>query len=162
MNLSSTSPQTPSRNTETRNAGSFIWKNLLGAAALVPLLVFSACHSSTSPDATVNFGKVVTASGVDSDNAPTALSDTFSPQQKTVYVVAEAKDVASGTHLSANWSRDGQPVQVSNEVVAAQGYHNTNIEFHMNPGDGGWLPGSYKVQIMVNGKPGPEASFSIK
>lgn len=110
----------------------------------------------------VTFGKVVTAANVDSSNAPTALADTFSTQQKTIYVVAEAKEVAPGTRLSANWFKDGQALQVSNEVVAAQGYHDTNIEFHMNPGADGWLPGSYKVQIIVNGNPGPETSFTIK
>jgi len=132
----------------------------VGLAAL--LFVVTACNRSTSPDSTVTFGKVVTASDVDSSNAPTALADIFSTQQKTIYVVAEAKSVAPGTHLSANWFRDGQAVQTSNEVVAAQGYQNTNIEFHMNPGADGWLPGSYKVQIIVNGRPGPEASFTIK
>ena len=133
---------------------------LLGLVTL--LFVFTACNRSKSPDSMVTFGKVVIAADVDSSNAPTALADTFSTQQKTIYVVAEAKEVAPGTRLSANWYKDGQALQVSNEVVAAQGYHDTNIEFHMNPGADGWLPGSYKVQIIVNGNPGPEASFSIK
>lgn len=137
-------------------------KQLVIAVLAAPLFIFTACNRSTSPDSTVTFGKVVTAANVDSNNAPTALADTFSTQQKAIYVVAEAKEVAPGTHLSANWFRDGQAVQVSNEVVAAQGYHDTNIEFHMNPGADGWLPGNYKARIMVNGKPGPEATFSIK
>jgi hypothetical protein len=143
-------------------AKNIFWRNLFFCGFIVPIFVFTSCHRNGSPDSAVVFGKIVTASGVDSSNAPTALADTFSPQQKTIYVVAEAKEVAPGTHLSANWSRDGQPVQVSNEVVAAEGYNDTNIEFHMNPGAGGWLPGNYKVQIVVNGNPGPEASFLIK
>ena len=139
-------------------------KSLAGLSALAAIVasmfVFTACNKS--PDSSVAFGKVVTASDVDSSNAPTALADTFSTQQKVIYVVAEAKEIAPGTRLAANWSHDGTVVQVSNELTAAQGYHNSNIEFHMNPGANGWIPGNYTVQIIVNGQPGPKASFTIK
>lgn len=135
-------------------------KYLVPALLAVPLFAFTACNRTV--DNSVTFGKVVTASEVDSTNAPTALATTFSPQQKTVYVVAEAKSVAPGTRLGANWMREGNVVQVSNEVVADKGYHDTNIEFHMNPGADGWVPGNYKVQLIVNGKPGPDTSFTIK
>ena len=150
-------------NTEKR-AASNLKKSLLKfsklGAMIVSLCVFTACNKS--PDSSVTFGKVVTASDVDSSNAPTALADTFSTRQKVIYVVAEAKEIAPGTRLAANWSHDGTVVQVSNEVTAAQGYHNSNIEFHMNPGADGWVPGNYTVQIIVNGQAGPKASFTIK
>ncbi|HWB60690.1 MAG TPA: hypothetical protein VG733_14440 [Chthoniobacteraceae bacterium] len=139
----------------------FSFKNFVVICLAVPLMVITACHHATS-DSGADFGKVVTASDIDAHNAPTALADTFSPSQKAIYVVAEAKQVAPGTRLSATWSRDGTPVQVSDEVVATQGYHDTNIEFHLNPGAGGFAPGSYKAQIIVDGKPGPEASFTVK
>jgi hypothetical protein len=125
-------------------------------------LVFLAACSRTMPDSSVTFGKIVTAANVDANNAPTALANTFSPSQKTVYVVAEAKQVAPGTKLAASWTRDGTPVQVSDEVVASQGYHDSNIEFHLNAGADGFTPGNYKVQLLVNGQPGPSADFSVK
>jgi len=77
-------------------------------------------------------------------------------------VVAEAKQVAPGTRLSATWTRDGTPVQVSDDMIATQGYHDTNIEFHLNAGVDGFLPGNYKVQLIINGQPGPSDSFTIK
>ena len=107
---------------------SFFSKNLHLAAVIAAASVLAAACSK-SPDSSVTFGNVVTASSVDSSNAPTALADTFSTQQKTIYVVAEGKDVAPGTRLAANWSRDGTVIQVSNEITADQGYHNSNIEF---------------------------------
>lgn len=132
-------------------------------ALVIPMLVFTACHhSTTTADNSVTFGKVVTAANVDANNAPTALADTFSPTQKTIYVVAEALQVAPGTRIAASWTRDGTPVQVSDEVVASQGYHNTNIEFHLNAGADGFTPGSYKVGLIVNGQPGPSANFTVK
>lgn len=121
---------------------------------------FTACNKS--PDSSVSFSNIVTASDVDSNNAPTALADTFSTQQKVIYVVAAAKEIAPGTRLAAKWSRDGTVIQVSDEVTAAQGYRNSNIEFHMVPGANGWVPGNYTVQIVVNGQPGPKATFTIK
>lgn len=138
-----------------------ITRSLLLAGLLVQFGLVTACQRKTV-DSSVSFGSVVTAASVDANNSPTALSDTFSPQQKTVYVVAEAKDIAPGSRLSARWSHEGKVVQVSDVVTSAQGYHNSNIEFHMNPGAEGWIPGKYTVQIMVNDQPGPTANFTIK
>ena len=126
------------------------------------LLIAVVSCRHTVPDASVVFGNIVTAANIDSNNAPTALADVFSPRQNTIYAVIEAKDVALGTRLSANWLREGTIVQVSNEVIATQGYHNTNIEFHMNPGAAGWLTGNYAVQILANGQVGANAKFTIK
>ncbi|HEY5893290.1 MAG TPA: hypothetical protein VIT91_08680 [Chthoniobacterales bacterium] len=122
--------------------------------------LFVACDKSG--DNAASFGKVVTASEVDSNNAPTALSDTFSTQQRVIYIVAEAKELAPGTRLAAKWSRDGTVVQISDEVIATQGYRNSNVEFHMTPGVTGWMPGKYTAQIMVNGQPGPKTTFIVK
>lgn len=132
--------------------------------AAVMLLALPACDRkpTTTPDSSVTFGKLVIAANVDANNAPTALADTFSPSQKTIFVVAEAKQVAPGTRIAASWTRDGTPVEVSNEVVATQGYHNTNIEFHLNAGTDGFAPGSYKVQLIVNGTHGPSANYTVK
>ena len=141
----------------------FSLPHVLLIALAIPLLVVTACNrTTTTPDSSVTFGKLVTAANVDANNAPTALADTFSPAQKTVYVVAEAQQVAPGTRLAASWTRDGTPVQVSDPVVAAQGYHNTNIEFHLNAGADGFIPGNYKMQLIINDQPGPTASFTIK
>lgn len=134
---------------------------LLGIA--ITLLVNNGCNrSTTTPDSSVTFGKLVIAANVDANNAPTALADTFSPSQKTIFVVAEAKQVAPGTRIAASWTRDGTPVEVSNDVVATKGYQNTNIEFHLNAGTGGFAPGSYKVELIINGTPGPSAHYTVK
>jgi len=132
-------------------------------ALAISLLVSTGCNrTTTTPDSSVTFGKLVIAANVDANNAPTALADTFSPSQKTIYVVAEAKQIAPGTRIAASWTRDGTPVEVSSEVVATQGYHNTNIEFHLNAGTNGFAPGNYKVELIINGTPGPSARYTVK
>ena len=140
----------------------FALKRVLFLGVIISLTALTACNRSNTSDSSASFGKLATASGVDANNAPTVLSDTFSPSQKTIYLVAEAKQVAPGTRISASWTRNGTPVQVSDAVVAAQGYQNTNIEFHLNPGPSGFVPGNYKVQLLINGNAGPDASFTVK
>ncbi len=135
---------------------------LILALAACPI-AFSGCNrTTTTSDASVTFGKLVTAANVDTNNAPTALSDTFSTSQKTIYAVAEAKQIAPGTRIAASWTRDATPVEVAKEVIADQGYHNTNIEFHLTSGAEGFAPGRYKVELIVNGTPGPAAHFTVK
>lgn len=146
-------------NQNQRN-GAFLLRSYVLLGVMVSACFFAACNKS--PDSSVSFGKVVTASDIDSNNAPTALADTFSTQQKVIYVVAEAKELAPGTRLAAEWAREGTVTQVSNEVTATQGYRNSNIEFHMTPGVDGWMPGRYTVQILVNGQRGPKAAFIVK
>jgi len=131
------------------------------AIGLMSLFFVASCNK-TSPDHSVVFGKIVTAADVDANNSPTAVVDVFSPQQKTIYVVAEGKNIAAGTKLSANWAREGTVLQVSNEVTAQTGYHDSNIEFHMSPGVDGWMPGHYTVQLIINGQGGPKVGFTIK
>ena len=58
----------------------------------------------------MTFGKLVIAASVDANSTPTALADTFSPSQKTIFVVAKAKQVTPGTRIAASWTRDGTPV----------------------------------------------------
>ena len=86
----------------------------------------------------------------------------FSTRQKTIYIVLEARNIPPGTRLLSNWMREGSVIQVSNEMLTAQGYHNANLEFHINSGADGWQPGNYQVRIMTNGQPGPSAKFVIK
>jgi hypothetical protein len=128
---------------------------------LLSATLFAGCNQS-SPDNSVLFGKVVVAAEVDANNAPTALATEFSTNQKAIYVVAEAKNVAPGTRLAANWARESTVIQVSDEVIADKGYHNTNIEFHLSPGADGFAPGKYTVKLIVNGKPGPGVDFVVK
>jgi hypothetical protein len=156
--------ETPSKESKSKVLD-FNLKHALLLGLAIPLLLVAACNrTTTAPDSSVTFGKLVTASDVDANNAPTALADTFSPAQKTVYLVAEIKQAAPGARIAASWTRDGTPVQVSPQVVATSGYNqDTNIEFHLNPGAGGFLPGNYKVQLIVNDQPsGASASFTVK
>lgn len=141
----------------------FVSKQWMLLAISLTLLAFTGCNrTTTTPDSSITFGKLVTAANVDANNDPTALSDTFSPNQKTIFVVADAQQIAPGTRIAASWTRDGTPVEVSNEVVASQGYHNTNIEFHLNSGSNGFAPGNYKVELIINGVPGPSARYTVK
>ena len=111
----------------------------------------------------VELGQVMTARQIGVDNAPQDVTSEFSTNDRMVYVVAEAKRIPPGTTIFARWSREGVSSINTDPIRADRTYENTYIEFHVQRVDGGPLePGSYLVQLVVNGNPGPQVSFSVR
>lgn len=108
------------------------------------------------------FGDVVTAEGIGANNAPVAVTDTFSASQDFIYVVAEVESLEAGTTMFARWSRDGEPFEDSAEVTADRDYEDTYVEFHLENLQNNFEEGDYTVQIFVNGNPAEEVDFSVE
>jgi hypothetical protein len=108
------------------------------------------------------FADVVTAEGIGADNAPVAVTDTFSASQDFIYVVAQAEFIEAGTTMFARWSRDGEPFEDSNEITADQDYEDTYVEFHLENLQNNFEEGDYSVQIFVNGNPAEEIEFTVE
>lgn len=108
------------------------------------------------------FGQVVMAEGIGQDNAPVAVTDTFSSSQDFIYVVAEADHIDAGTTMFARWYRDGEPFEDSTELTADRDYDDTYVEFHLENLQDNFEEGSYSVQLFVNGNPAEEAEFTIE
>jgi hypothetical protein len=110
----------------------------------------------------VELGRVVTAEGIGSNNAPIEITNRFNASQDFIYVVAEADYIERGTSLFARWYRDGEPFEDSSEITANQDYRDTYIEFHLENLQREMEKGDYSVQIFVNGNPVESVDFTVE
>jgi hypothetical protein len=109
----------------------------------------------------VQLGQVVTARSIASGNRPVEVTNQFSQNEPVIYTVVEGQAIPMGTRIFARWSREGQPFEDTNEIVADRDYQGTFIEFHIQPDNVILMPGNYTVQVFVNGNPGPQAQFTV-
>ena len=119
---------------------------------------------STVTASSAELGKLVTAQSIDTanHNAPVNETTTFNSLNQAIYAVVEAQRIDAGTTLFARWSRDGKPFEDSTEVKADKQYQNTFVEFHLEPTNKAIDPGSYTVQIFVNGNPAKQTNFTVQ
>jgi len=119
---------------------------------------------STITASGAELGKLVTAQSIDTanHNAPVNETTTFNSLNQAIYAVVEAQRIDAGTTLFARWSRDGKPFEDSTEVKADKQYQNTFVEFHLEPTHKAIDPGSYTVQIFVNGNSAKQANFTVQ
>ena len=93
--------------------------------------------------------------------APVEVTSTFAPGD-TVYAVAHFTRLPAGTKLFARWSVNGQVREDTSELTADREYTNTYVEFHISGTQQNLPTGDWKVQLFVNGNPGPTAAFKIQ
>ncbi len=111
----------------------------------------------------VEFGDVVMAKGIGSNNEPISTTTTFSTSEDVIYVVAYCKHIESGTALYARWSYEGEPFEDTAVITADRDYDDTYVEFHIEPTSIGVLKaGDYTVKIYVNGNPVKTVSFKVQ
>jgi hypothetical protein len=155
-------------------------RTLAGLRATVALLLIalfvSSCSllNNTSGDTSggqspitttgAELGRIVTAQSIDTanHNAPVNETSTFNSLNQAIYAVVEAQRIDAGTTMFARWSRDGKPFEDSTEVKADKQYQNTYVEFHLEPTNKAIDPGSYTVQVFVNGNPAKQANFTVQ
>jgi len=127
----------------------------------------SGAQSPSTPNTTTagaELGQLVTAESIDTanHNAPVNQTSTFNSLNQAIYAVVEAQRIDAGTTMFARWSRDGKPFEDSSEVKADKQYQNTYVEFHLEPTNKAIDPGSYTVQVFVNGNPAKQAKFTVQ
>jgi len=127
----------------------------------------SSTQSPSTPStatAGAELGRIVTAESIDTanHNAPVNETSTFNKLDQTIYAVVEAQRIDPGTTMFARWSRDGKPFEDSAEIKADKQYQNTYVEFHLEPTNRAIDPGSYTVQVFVNGNPAKQADFTVQ
>jgi len=130
-------------------------------------LVNSSTQSPSTPSTAIagaELGQLVTAESIDTanHNAPVNQTSTFNSLNQAIYAVVEAQRIDAGTTMFARWSRDGKPFEDSSEVKADKQYQNTYVEFHLEPTNKAIDPGSYTVQVFVNGNPAKQANFTAQ
>lgn len=140
---------------------------LILAVAMAGCSLFNQNTSSTGTGTTSSpgavLGQIVTAEQIDPQtNAPVNTTNTFSTQQPVIYAVVQAQRIEAGTSMFARWSRDGKPFEDSEPVKANQLYENRYVEFHLQSTKQQIDPGSYTVQVFVDGNPGQQTSFTVQ
>src|SRR5687767_14573835 len=102
--------------------------------------------------------RITVAKGVNTDDSPGETATTFG-RSDTVYVSMWTASTPVGTEITARWfGPDGQQVTEDKIVTDRPGdgytsFHAANVN--------GWAPGSYRVEILVNGAPAGSTTFTI-
>jgi hypothetical protein len=115
----------------------------------------TATTTATQLDVTeVRLGRSVGA-----DRRVATETTQFTPRD-TIFASVATQGTASNATLTARWSyQDGQVVDETQQTVSPTGPSNT--EFHVvNPG--GWPAGSYRVEVLVNGRPAQSREFTVQ
>ncbi len=95
-------------------------------------------------------------------NNPANATQTFATNAAIIYAVADTRNIRAGDTFFARWSRNGQPVEDTKQLVADRAYPKTNTEFHIQPSGQPFPAGNYSVQVFINGNPGPQAAFVVR
>jgi hypothetical protein len=102
--------------------------------------------------------RITVAKAVNADDSPGAAATTFA-KGDTVYVSMWTASAPVGTEITARWfGPDGQQVTEDKIVTDRPGdgytsFHAANVN--------GWAPGTYRVEILVNGAPAGSTTFTV-
>lgn len=102
--------------------------------------------------------RITVTRAVNTDDSPGEVVTTFG-KSDTVYVSMWTASAPVGTEITARWfGPDGQQVTEDKIVTDRPGdgytsFHAANVN--------GWTPGTYRVDILVNGAPAGSTTFTI-
>lgn len=96
----------------------------------------------------VELGRMVTTTSVTDDGCPTDDVEVFFADDP-IYISVEESFIPAGTELFARLSYEGQPVEDTDEILAEKDLESC-VWFIFEP-QGGFNPGSYTVELFVNG-----------
>jgi hypothetical protein len=113
---------------------------------------------ATAVPAGARVERITVVKAVNSDDSPGEAATTFGPKD-TVYVSMWTASAPVGTEIAARWfGPNGQQMNEDKIVTdkAGDGYtsfHAANVK--------GWAPGTYRVEILLNGAPAGSTTFTI-
>jgi hypothetical protein len=97
--------------------------------------------------------------------APVGITDVFPPGQGIVHAVITLSDAPSGTSVKAVWTAvdvgDAAPPNTELGDYETDVEGSRNLDFSFQAGSDGFPPGTYKVDIHVNGSPERTLTFSV-
>jgi hypothetical protein len=120
--------------------------------ASVAVLASLGCR----PDGPLRVDTIQLGRSLNPDNSVADHATTFN-RSDTVYVSILTSDAGSGT-IGVKWTYQGRVIdepkrEVSYREAAATSFHLVN--------SGGFPPGSYSVEVFVDGKPAGSRNFSV-
>jgi hypothetical protein len=108
--------------------------------------------------------EIVTSRAVDPDtDCAVDVANNFSPDADSIYVVARATGITSGTQISSDWARNGGELLATFTFTPDFDIDDACIWFFAEPTDFEFAPGSYSVTLRIDGLPAAEpARFIIQ
>lgn len=144
------------------------------AAALVSSVALTACKKPEAPAPTptvapveptavpapaVTVTDVSLGKSVGADKKVQTPTDTFSPKD-TIFAAVSTDGSAPSAVIAVKWTfGDGQVVKEDTKTIAPTGPAVTEFSIQKPKG---WPKGNYKVEVMLDGKPGPSKTFTVK
>lgn len=108
-----------------------------------------------------NLYNAVTARGVGANDCALAAVSQFTAADQSIYVVATASNIQPGMTLASRWYYEGREV-IRHEFTPEFAISQNCIWFFIDPEETPFNPGSWTVQLEVNGQPvGDPVAFSI-
>jgi hypothetical protein len=114
--------------------------------------------AASAPAAGARVERITVAKAVNADDSPGQAASTFG-KSDTVYVSMWTAATPVGTEITARWlGPDGQQITEDKIVTdrAGDGY----TSFHA-ANTNGWAPGTYRVEILLNGAPAGSTTFMV-
>ena len=114
---------------------------------------------ATAVPAGARIERITVVKAVNADHSPGEAATTFGTKD-TVYVSMWTASAPVGTEITARWfGPDGKQMGSDDKIVtdkAGDGY----TSFHA-ANTKGWAPGTYRVDILMNGAPAGSTTFTI-
>lgn len=145
------------------------------AAFLGGVLVLAACKKAETPAPTptpepapvptavpapaVTVTDVSLGKSVGPDKKVQTPTDTFAPKD-TIFASVSTAGTAPTSTIAVKWTfQDGQTVKEDSKTITPTGPAATEFSIQK---PSGWPKGTYKVEVTVDGKPGPSKNFTVK
>jgi hypothetical protein len=149
-------------------------RTALVAAVLASAVALTACKKAEAPAPTPTAAPVeptpvpapaVTVTdlslgkSVGADKKVQTPTDTFSPKD-TIFAAVSTNGSAPSSVISVKWTfGDGQTVKEDSKTIAPTGPAVTEFSIQKPTG---WPKGNYKIDVTVDGKPGPSKTFKVQ
>ena len=125
-------------------------------AFLTPLIIAASVLAACGPGGPINVSNVQIGKALNPDNSVGAITTQFKPSD-TFYVSVLTEEPGAST-LTVRWRLNGQVVSEANKDVSYM--RPAATEFHLQ-NSGGFPPGPYQVDILVDGTLAESRNFRV-
>lgn len=152
----------------TRTRTAFVAAVLAGAVALTackkaeapaPTPTAAPVEPTAVPAPAVTVTDLSLGKSVGTDKKVQTPTDTFSPKD-TIFAAVSTDGSAPSSVIAVKWTfGEGQTVKEDSKSIAPTGPSVTEFSIQKPTG---WPKGNYKVEVTVDGKPGPSKTFKVQ
>jgi hypothetical protein len=152
----------------TRTRAALVAAVLAGAVALTgckkaeapaPTPTAAPVEPTAVPAPAVTVTDLSLGKSVGADKKVQTPTDRFSPKD-TIFAAVSTGGSAPSSVIAVKWTfGDGQTVKEDSKTIALTGPAVTEFSIQKPTG---WPKGNYKVEVTVDGKPGPSKTFTVQ